>query len=348
MLTQKQKVILTIVIVATLIVGAGITFGVMKWKMDTMQSTYERQVDTLKNTIKSIGPIESCYTVLKQTSAGGRILQSDLVPVNIPQSCVGESYILDPASIVGKYYKVAINTGTPITSDMIMEDKITDDLREVDITSDTWPIGLKEGDFIDYRLVFPQGEDFIVLSHLRVMQINDKTLKVYVTERELMFYGSALIEKFLYSQNGATTYMTKYLEPGVQKAAKISYCVPDNIKAMIVTDPNILDKAIAGALTREIIERSISDILSINNGQGGQTIGAGRTDYLAKLEEARKKNEQQAAVDGTTDGSYEAVTPSATTPATTTTSSSLDATTPTAGGSTQGVVDKPVTTTSGN
>lgn len=291
MLTQKQKIILTVVIIITLVLGAGVTFGIMRWRMNTQKDMYEEQINTLSTTIKNIGPIQSCYTVVKTSQAGGRIIQSDLRPISIPESCIGDSYILDPSSVVGKYFKVSIAPGTPITTDMIMEEKISDDIREVDIQADSWPIGLKEGDYVDFRLVFPQGEDFVVVSHVRIMAINGKTVKVHLSERELLFYGSALVEKYLYQSSGSYTYMSKYLEPGVQKAAKVFYSVPDNIKALLISNPNIKDKAINGTLTREIVKTSLAALMADDNGQGGQSIATGRSDYISKIEEARKKAE---------------------------------------------------------
>ena len=44
-----------------------------------------------------------------------------------------------------------------------MAEPIEDSTREYDIVANILPIGLKEGDYIDFRIVYPLGEDYIVL-----------------------------------------------------------------------------------------------------------------------------------------------------------------------------------------
>ena len=260
----------------------------------------EKQLAMANATLKQIGELVDVYTVDegKKVKAGDEIKEKDLVTIKFPASCVKDNYIQDPSDAVGKYYKIKTTYGTPITQDTIMDDELDDSSREIDIVSSSWPTGLKVGDYVDLRLIYPKGEDYIVLSHKRVNDINGETLKVILSEREIMFYGSAVIDQFINSSNGAVLYCTKYVEPGVQKPAEVYYNIPANILTVLTANPNIIDKIVDTGISRDIIEREFNNIST----ETGSALGAGRTNYQSKLEQAKTyystKAQEKADMEG--------------------------------------------------
>lgn len=240
------------------------------------------QIATLNADLDAIGPIVSCYTVQSPTFPGQEITEDLLVEQSIPSSFTNESFA-SMEDIAGLYSKVAITPGTPITKDMVMSEPVIDSLREVDITGNRWPIGLKAGDYVDLRITYPRGEDFIVLSHKRVMSITDQTLKVHMTEEEQTLYQAALVDFYLSRDYGSDIYLTKYVEPGIQDSASVFYSVPTNIATVCKQNPNIIDIAQVSVqdTMRATIEAARADFA--DGDESGTKIKGGRNELNSKV-----------------------------------------------------------------
>ena len=155
---------------------------------------------------------------------------------------------------------------------------------------------------MDLRITYPRGEDFIVLSHKRVMSITDQTLKVYLTEEEQQLYQAALVDFYLSRSYGSDLYLTKYVEPGIQQEAGVFYSVPSNIEAVCRKDPNIIDLA---QVTVESTMRALIDAARAEFPDGdnsGGNIKGGRDELNSKVnsdfsvyEVEEEKREQEAA-----------------------------------------------------
>ena len=164
-----------ILIIVGVLLGLGLsgaaTFFVTNYFHNRETEQLTSQIATLNANLEAIGPIVTCYTVQSATFPGQEITEDLIVEQSIPSSFKNDSFAT-MEDLVGLYSKVAITPGTPITKDMVMSEKIVDSMREVDISGNRWPIGLKEGDYVDLRITYPRGEDFIVLSHKRVMCVH--------------------------------------------------------------------------------------------------------------------------------------------------------------------------------
>lgn len=214
----------------------------------------------LQAQIDAIGNMTTCYTVRAKVEPGIQITDDMLVELSVPEKILTSDFVTNRYDITGGppqasedgtpnrkqegyFAKTYIEPGTPLTFSLLMVEDIPDSVRELDITGNRWPIGLKEGDYVDFRITYALGEDFIVLPHKRVYEINNQTLKVHLTEEELHIYQAALVDWYLTSDVGTDLYFTKYVEPGVQAAATPYYTVPRNIETVCSADPNIVDRA---------------------------------------------------------------------------------------------------------
>ena len=199
--------------------------------------------------------------------------------------------------IVGKYYKVNIEPGTPITSDLVMEDKMDNTLRDIDISVSTWVVGMRVGDYVDIRLTLPYGEDYVVLTHKRIQSIGDKTVKMYLTEDEWNTYQSAMVDYYLYSQKGARIYFSKYVAPGLQTEATAFYAISDRVKEVIRTNPNIVNLAQmeAQSALRPVIDGYLEQAKSPNTTveQEAAAISAGRNSYTSDVSSDYRANKEQ-------------------------------------------------------
>lgn len=302
---MKKKLIIVGVILGFVLSGVA-TFFITNYFHNKETEQLTSQIATLNANLDAIGPIVTCYTVQSATFPGQEITEDLIVEQSIPSSFKNDSFATIE-DLVGLYSKVAITPGTPITKDMVMSEEVIDSLREVDISGNRWPIGLKEGDYVDLRITYPRGEDFIVLSHKRVMSITEQTLKVHMTEEEQQLYQAALVDYYLSRGYGGDLYLTKYVEPGIQEDAAVYYSVPSNIEAVCRKDPNILD------LAQVTVENTLRDMINAARAEfpdgdsSGSEIKGGRDELNGKVnsdfsiyevEEEKREKEEQNGEDG--------------------------------------------------
>ncbi|WP_027088406.1 SAF domain-containing protein [Cohnella panacarvi] len=281
------KTILIIAAVVLLFVGTNVGqyYAIWEPKQADMKADYEGQIASLQERIEQIGPMVNIWTIReggKSLYSGKQIQYEDLESREIPESLLVPSLVLEPETVVGKYYRVSLQSGTPLSMDLVMEQPVDDTTREYDVVAGVMPIGLRVGDYVDLRIVYPLGEDYIVLPHKRVQAINEKTVKMLLNEREIHFYQAALIDYFLNTEKGATLYMTKYLEPGIQKPASQFYAIPKNIEAIMLADPNITKK-LNGEINDPIRSMIDTGNSAVTEEQGGK-ISSGRGTIQGAIE----------------------------------------------------------------
>lgn len=275
--------------VAAFVVIAGTNAGQFAlWKQSEkkVKAQYDEKVIVLQSTIDAIGPTTGVWVVKEGNTAifaGKEITIEDLEIREVPVSFLNDTYILDPSEVVGNYYKVALQPGSPLLQDLVMRTPMDDTTRYYDIVTSLLPVGIKVGDYVDLRLVYPLGEDYIVLSHKRIEELNARTVKVKLDETEINMYQGSLVDHYLQKEQGSQMYLTEYVEPGVQKEAERYYAVPKNILAVITANPNIVEKlnATLNNATRGIIDKSMKDITD----EIGQKINSGRNDQSSKINE---------------------------------------------------------------
>jgi hypothetical protein len=299
--------ILVILLVVAL-VGVNV-FQFFFWKnsSDTIVKKYEEDITALESMVKTQANLVDVYTVKDVTYPGQVIRQTDLVPAKIPADIVNTSYILDPSSVVGGYYKIALSPGAPITVDVITKRVIDDTSRYVDMIVDYWPVGLKVGDYVDIEITYPRGEVYTVITHKRIEEINASTLRVVMTGLERHIYSGMLVDYFVNSQNGAAVSAVKYVEPWSQKPAQEYYAVPENIVAMITLDPNIVTKVDSAliAAKRGMLEQSLELLAegnwsALTQGRGAMIsqINGATKDQLAAEKSRLEKEAYEAMLRG--------------------------------------------------
>ena len=251
-------------IAVSLVLGAGGgVFGSYMYNKPIIEE-FEGNVAQLQSTLDAIGPLTTLYTVKAVTKPGDTITQDMLQEQSVPASFVGSNALNSTVDIIGKYSKVSISPGTTLTSDLLMDDDINDEkelwhtVRWYDVVVSMWPTaGLDVGKYVDLRMLMPYGEEYIVLSHMRIDGISDGTVRFKMTQSQIYLYQSALVDYYLNSGQGVILYFTEYLEPGVQKPAQITYKISEEIANAMRTDPNLYNtawKAIYNADDRAAIE----------------------------------------------------------------------------------------------
>lgn len=300
-----SKVKTIILIVVLVVLTNGLQFFIQHMSRASLEEKLNSEIATLSATIDQLGPIQTVYSVSGSVEAGAEIKSEQITEMSLPSSMITDAYITNPEEIVGKLYKVAIEPGTPLTTNMIMDRDIEDSTRDVDICVDRWTVGLKVGDYIDYRLTLPYGDDYIVIPHLRIEMVGSTTLKVYMNETQWQLYQGSLVDYYLHSSQGATVYVTKYVEPGVQQPAQAYYTVPENVKAIMLMDPNIVDKAEATANSN--MRKSINKLLKqlqgedYNPDEETSALNSGRTQFNSNVNNDASIMQDQADSEDSSD-----------------------------------------------
>lgn len=268
---MAKKIIIIILFLA--LAGAG-AYGTYHFYALNEQAQLDKslilsQTAQLQSRLDSIGPITTVYTVNKSVSCGEVIKAEDLTTMTFPESSVSECVVKDYTQILGSYWRVGMSPGTIVTNDVVMGDKLTETVYELDMSFDYLPLGLKVGDYIDVRIVLPFGETYYVMTHKRVEQmvLRTNTIKVYATESETLLYASARKDYAVYGDSGLSIIITKYVEPGIQDKTIAFYPVRVDVANSVVDNPNILDQnVLINAALREKIDLFLAPTLDLDMG----------------------------------------------------------------------------------
>jgi len=153
----------------------------------------------------------------------------------------GELYISE--SDLGKTLICNVSAFEPIMASMVTEEAVTADLREVEIGIANLMLDQKVNDYIDIRIMFPTGEDFVVIPKVRIksLVLEDAIFYANLNESEILTLASATIDA--YTITGTKIYVTRYVESNLQEEAVANYPVRPDTLSLIASDPNILEVA---------------------------------------------------------------------------------------------------------
>lgn len=112
-------------------------------------------------------------------------------------------------------------------------------LMEKFINFVTLNTNLLEGDTIDIRIIFPNGEDYIVTTKqvLRNFNLAAGEFYLWMTEEEITRLSAATVDANI---NGAELYVTRYIKPSVQDENIATYQPNADVMALMDSDPNII------------------------------------------------------------------------------------------------------------
>lgn len=158
--------------------------------------------------------------------------------------------------------KLDMNKNTVVTLEMIAksDEALTDDIRRQEYNCVVLPLDLETGDYIDLRLLLPNGQDYIVVSKKQVtiatsvdptvgtLWTSPDTIWVNLGEDEILSMSCAIVDA--YKIAGAKLYATVYTDPGMQKAATPTYLINAETAALIQKDPNVLPEALTALRNR--------------------------------------------------------------------------------------------------
>lgn len=201
--------------------------------------------------------------------------------------------------------KVSMKKNTLITTELLSkaDNIVQDDVRKQEYNMLVLPMDLTTGDYVDIRVMFPNGQDFIVVSKKEVeLPTVDgvdsaDTIWMNLSEDEILHMSCAIVDSA--QVKGTKIYATKYTEAGMQNAATPTYPINESTSRLLQSDPNVLERAMSEIRTRygngNSAEIRNNYINSAINGQGDQA----QSNLETKIEESitNSKNTRKQYLD---------------------------------------------------
>ena len=216
--------------------------------------------------------------------------------------------------------KIDLKEGTILTKDMLTtsSEQVTNDLRKQEYNMLSLPTDLVSGDFVDVRIRFGNGQDYIIAAKKQVTIPTiagapaEGVININLSEDETIAMSSAIIET--YQLKTAEMYVSRYTDPGMQVAAIPTYPVNAEALNLMDSNPNLLEeakKAIASRYNRNLREQFINSQINSVDGEDRQSNLETsveehitqqkelRQQYLQSLEDAAAAEADAAAASGT-------------------------------------------------
>lgn len=182
------------------------------------------------------------YSLNTNVKRGERITEDMLEPVYLADAASPINMLEDFQFEVNRYYARAdLSENTVIIDSLVyINDNVQDDIRSTEYAVVELPTKLKKDDYVDVRIQFPNGEDYIVFSKKKVMDVSGVTLWLENDEGEILSMSSAMVDAFL---NEGKLYALPYVDGEMQHASEITYPVNKAVLDLINRSPNIVNTA---------------------------------------------------------------------------------------------------------
>lgn len=198
---------------------------------------------------KKNNPTGLVYTVISDKKSGEVLQDNDIVPAEISTGLIPADAVTDPSLAVGKVIRCSILSNTVITESLLYgEQDYPDDMRLMEYTILNLPQKLQKLQYIDIRIMFPNGLDYIVISKKQVTDLQNteesqkKIVWFHAGEEEILRMASAIVDASIVE--GTVMYAVPYIAPDIQNEAVRTYPSNPDVQNLILENPNIINKAI--------------------------------------------------------------------------------------------------------
>ncbi|OXM15542.1 SAF domain-containing protein [Paenibacillus herberti] len=279
MAVRKSKKIKKIALLTgslTVILTSGVWFASYRYynaQLIEERVAYERQLAEQKEELaRYMDQSRVAYVLLSPKAAGEEIGEEDIREEQIPEFSTPLNAVTDPSLLIGKFLKIAAEPGTTLTAAMIRDMPVLDaSERKEETEYIKLPLRLAQDSVVDIRIVFPNGEDYIVVGKKKLEDVDMANQYTFFngSEEESLLLQAALVDAYV---NKAELYMKEYVEPELQPAPIITYLPNKDVLKVIDKNPLIVDQA-KWALAGEL-RAGLEDRLKKSEGDGQIRVGA--------------------------------------------------------------------------
>lgn len=218
---------------------------------------------------------ETGYVLTQEVVPGQKIGKEMLQKVTV---YTGDKQYIKPVEareLIGMYAKDSFAAGTIMHTECVYEEsEYESDMRTRTYTFMNINEGIKTGDYVDIRIAYPNGEDYIITNHKKVLDVYEASaqeesqemprqdsIRLNVTEEELLRIASAYVDTVYYA--GANIYVIAYLDQ-FQKPASVNYPVNPDVYELLGWNPNAVGYTVSELElhNRTVLEEHLKDFLN--------------------------------------------------------------------------------------
>lgn len=168
---------------------------------------------------------------------------------------------------------IDIDTGTELTKNLFGYTSEENVCKEIEYEIGDIPGNIKAGDYVDIRIRYPDGTDYIVLSKKQMGESDMRQNKVLfsVNEREILLMDSAVTDAGIY--DGTIIYPAKYAAPFSSPASTVNYVPSLSTCELMKSIPEAKPFFSAFDYEKRVkLEESLKGFMNA----GGQKVSSGR------------------------------------------------------------------------
>lgn len=242
-------------VIVALILICALAVGVMYYRNQFVEK-YESKIATLEEEINAHQKV--IFVAMEDIKAGETLELEINVTTQVVMSGI-ESNLYISAEDLGKQAVLNISESIPIMKNMVSDRIISDDTRTYDTSTVVLMADQTDYDVVDIRIMFPDGEDFCVISKKTITGVNLDTCRfnMELNEEEILRLKCALVDA--YTVTGSMLYTVRYIEPALQKATIPNYPVRNTTLTLLQSDPNVVTfaKETMSATARQELEKKL-------------------------------------------------------------------------------------------
>ncbi|AIQ27950.1 MULTISPECIES: SAF domain-containing protein [Paenibacillus] len=265
MAVRKRKKMLRYTIISGCLVAvatSGVWFATYRHynaRLIDERAAYEAQLADKDDVLQRyMDQSQTAYVLVSAKLAGEAITAEDVMAEKLPKFSSPDNLIGDSKGIVGKYLKINAMPGTAVTTEMVRDEaRLEPSERKEETEYIKLPLRLTKRDVVDIRIVFPNGEDYIVVGKksLEDVDLGNQYTFFNDSEEEAQLLQAALVDAYI---NNAELYMKQYVEPELQPEPVVNYVPNLDVLKVIKSNPFIIDQAkwsLAEDLRKELEKR---------------------------------------------------------------------------------------------
>ncbi|MCM3358164.1 hypothetical protein [Psychrobacillus sp. MER TA 171] len=204
-----------------------------------LKQQYKEQMEELELTALQS---EVGYALTRKVERGDQITRDMLVKVSLPFAAKAENIMIPTQFETAQFFaRTDLEEKTIMVSSFVYQDvNVENDVREVEYSLIELPTKLAPNEYVDVRIQFPNGDDYIIFSKKKVKERNGLTMWLDNDEAEILSMSSAVVDAYL---EGAKIYALPYVDGEMQIGSQITYPVKQNVLSLIQSSPNIVNIA---------------------------------------------------------------------------------------------------------